>query len=61
MAELQAREILDKFEMMKQVVIGFTEVVEKENVALKNNDMKAIKALYEQKLKAIAAYRGAGR
>ena len=57
MAELQAREILDKFEMMKQVVIGFTEVVEKENAALKNNDMKAIRALYEQKLKAIAAYR----
>ena len=57
MEELQARDILDKFEIMKQVVTGFTDVVNKENEALKNNDVLAIKALYEQKLKTIAAYR----
>ena len=57
MEELQAREILDKFEIMKQVVTGFTDVINKENEALKNNDVSAIKALYEQKLKTIAAYR----
>ena len=57
MEEIQAREILDKLEMMKQIVIGFTDVISKENNALKENNIVVIKALFEQKLKTVAAYR----
>lgn len=57
MEELQAKEILDKIEMMKHIVTGFTDIIGKENEALKNNDVKAVKSLYEQKLKNVAAYR----
>lgn len=57
MEELQTKELIEKFEMMKQIVIGFTDVVAKENEALQGGDVKMIKALYEQKLKTIAAYR----
>ena len=57
MEELQTQEILSKMEMMKQIVMGFTNVINKENEALKNNDVKMVKSLYEQKLKTVAAYR----
>ena len=57
MEELQTQEILKKIEMMKQIIIGFTDVVNKENNALKINDVQSIKVLYEQKLKTVAAYR----
>ena len=57
MEEIQTREILDKLEMMKQIVIGFVDVISKENSALKNNDIATVKALFEQKLKTVAAYR----
>lgn len=57
MEELQTQEILDKIEMMKQIIIGFTNVISKENEALRINDTKTIKSLYEQKLKTVAAYR----
>lgn len=53
------QEIADKIEMMKQIVISFTEVIAKENSALKANDIKAVKGLYEQKIKVVAAYRSA--
>ncbi len=57
MEELQTQEILKKIEMMKQIIIGFTEVISRENEALKINDIQTIKVLYEQKLKTVAAYR----
>jgi hypothetical protein len=57
MEELQTQEILNKIEMMKQIIIGFTEVINRENNALKINDVQSIKVLYEQKLKTVAAYR----
>ncbi len=57
MTELQAKEIIDKIEMMKQIVIGFNDIIIKENEALKSGDIKMVKTLYEQKLKTVAAYR----
>ena len=57
MEENQINEILAKIDIMKQIVTGFIDVVTKENVALKVNDVKTVKALYEQKLKTISAYR----
>ena len=57
MENLQAKEILDKIEMMKQIIMGFTDVISKENQALKIGDDKTVKVLYEQKLKTVAAYR----
>ena len=57
MEENQVIEILTKIDIMKQIVIGFIDVISKENDALKINDVKVIKTLYEQKLKTIAAYR----
>ena len=57
MERLQTQEILDKIEMMKQIVIGFTDVISKENDALKVGDDQTVKVLYEQKLKTVAAYR----
>ncbi len=57
MEENQVIEILSKIDTMKQIVTGFIDVISKENSALKINDVKTVKALYEQKLKTIAAYR----
>lgn len=57
MEEIQTQEILNKIEIMKQIIVGFTEIINKENDALKVNDMQTIKSLYEQKLKTVAAYR----
>ena len=57
MENLHAKEILDKIEMMKQIVIGFTNVISKENEALKTGDDTTVRVLYEQKLKTVAAYR----
>ncbi len=57
MEEIQTQEILNKIEIMKQIIVGFTEIINKENDALKVNDMQTTKSLYEQKLKTVAAYR----
>lgn len=57
MEQIQTQEILDKIEMMKQIVSGFTSVIIKENEALKSGDDQMVKSLYEQKLKTVAAYR----
>ena len=57
MEENQINEILAKIDIMKQIVTGFIDVISKENSALKINDVITVKALYEQKLKTIAAYR----
>lgn len=57
MVELQAKEIAEKIELMKQIVSGFTEVISKENEALKNSKAEEVKVLYEQKVKTVAAYR----
>lgn len=57
MEELQAKEIAEKIELMKQIVSGFTEVISKENEALKNSKAEEVKVLYEQKVKTVAAYR----
>lgn len=57
MEENQVIEVLSKIDTMKQIVTGFIDVISKENSALKINDVKTVKALYEQKLKTIAAYR----
>ena len=57
MEELQIKEILDKLEMMKEIVTTFINVIGEENTALKNNDVKAVKGLFEQKIKVVAAYR----
>ena len=57
MEENQINEILAKMDIMKQIVSGFIDVISNENNALKLNDVKTVKALYEQKLKTIAAYR----
>lgn len=59
MAELQAKDILEKIDLMKQIVSGFRDVIVKENEALQKGDIQAIKALYEQKIKTVAAYRSA--
>ena len=53
MEENQITEILAKIDTMKQVITGFIDVILKENAALKVNDVKTTKALYEQKLKTI--------
>ena len=57
MENLSTQEILDKIEMMKQIVYGFTEVLKKENEALKTGDDQTVKVLYEQKINTVAAYR----
>ena len=57
MEENQINEILAKIDIMKQIVTGFIDVISKENSALRINDVITVKALYEQKLKTIAAYR----
>ena len=57
MDETKINEILAKIDIMKQIVTGFINVVSKENEALKNNNVNGVRALYEQKLKTIAAYR----
>lgn len=57
MENLDAKEIADKIEMMLSIVASFSEVISQENIALKAGDIKAIKALYEQKIKTVAAYR----
>ena len=57
MEENQLIEILAKIDTMKQIIAGFINVISKENSALKINDVKIVKTLYEQKLKTIAAYR----
>lgn len=57
MEELQQAEILNKIIMMKQIVSGFVEIVEKENDALNVGDFETVRALYEQKIKTVAAYR----
>ncbi len=59
MAELQEKDILEKIDLMKQIVSGFTDVITKENEALQKGDIQGIKALYEQKIKTVAAYRSA--
>ncbi len=57
MEELQAKEIAEKIGLMKQIVVSFTGVIAKENEALKTGDVDGVKALYEQKIKTVAAYR----
>lgn len=57
MENLDEKEIAAKIEMMLSIVASFSEVILKENVALKAGDIKAVKALYEQKIKTVAAYR----
>lgn len=57
MAELQEKDILEKIDLMKQVVSGFKDVIIKENEALQKGDINGIKVLYEQKIKTVAAYR----
>ena len=59
MAELQEKDILEKIDLMKQIVSGFRDVITKENDALQKGDIQGIKALYEQKIKTVAAYRSA--
>ena len=43
MEELQTKDIAEKIDLMKQIVSGFTDVIGKENEALKNNDVKTVK------------------
>lgn len=57
MEELQAQEIINKICMMKQIVAGFADVISKENEALNTGNFQMVKALYEQKIKTVAAYR----
>lgn len=57
MENLDAKEIADKIEMMLSIVASFSEVISQENTALKAGDIKAVKSLYEQKIKTVAAYR----
>ncbi len=59
MTELQENEILAKIDHMKNVVSGFCEIINKENSALEIGDIATVKALYEQKIKTVAAYRSA--
>ena len=59
MAELQEKDILEKIDLMNQIVSGFRDVITKENDALQKGDIQGIKALYEQKIKTVAAYRSA--
>lgn len=57
MENLDEQEIEIKIEMMLSVVSSFSEVIAKENEALKSGDIKGVRALYEQKIKTVAAYR----
>ncbi len=59
MTELQENEILAKIDHMKNVVNGFCEIINRENAALEIGDIATVKALYEQKIKTVAAYRSA--
>lgn len=57
MENIDEKEIAGKIEMMLSIVNSFIKVISDENAALKANDIKAIKTLYEQKIKTVAAYR----
>lgn len=57
MEELQLDEINDKVADLQDVILGFADLLKKENEALRNFDVEAVSNLYEQKAKTVSAYR----
>ncbi len=57
MEELQLKEVSSKLEDLKKVITNFAQLLVKENKALKEFDVDAVSALYEQKVKIVSAYR----
>lgn len=57
MEELQLQEVSSKLEDLKQVIGSFSQLLKAENQALKEFNVEAVSALYEQKTKIVAAYR----
>ena len=57
MEELQLREVSSKLEDLKKVIASFAQLLTKENKALREFDVEAVSALYEQKIKIVSAYR----
>ena len=57
MEELQLEEINDKVADLQDVILGFADLLKKENEALRNFDVEAVSNLYEQKAKTVSAYR----
>ena len=57
MEELQLEEINDKVADLQDVILGFADLLRKENEALRKFDVEAVSNLYEQKSKTVSAYR----
>ena len=57
MEELQLEEINDKVADLQDVILGFADLLRKENEALRKVDVEAVSNLYEQKSKTVSAYR----
>lgn len=57
MEELQLEEINDRVADLQDVILGFANLLKKENEALRNFDVEAVSNLYEQKAKTVSAYR----
>ena len=57
MEELQLDEINDKVADLQDVILGFADLLRKENEALRKFDVEAVSNLYEQKSKTVSAYR----
>ncbi len=57
MKEFDIEEINNKIEDLLDVMDGLAEILEKENQALQKFDIEAVSELYEQKTKAVTAYR----
>ncbi len=57
MENLSVKEINDKVADLLDVIDGFAEILELENEALEKYDTETVGKLYEQKIKAVSAYR----
>ena len=57
MEELQLEEINDKVADLQDIILGFADLLKKENEALRKFDVEAVSNLYEQKAKTVSAYR----
>ena len=57
MEELNLQEINSKVADLREVILGFAELLKAENEALRKFDVEAVSSLYEQKAKTVSAYR----
>lgn len=57
MENLSVKEINDKVADLLDIIDGFAEILEQENKALEKYDTEEVGKLYENKIKAVSAYR----